>query len=152
MKLANFTPQRNTSVLTSKAGDGLYCIRKDEIELGHVKLMGKAFWNTILYMNLCYFHKLPKAKLFSWIIHWGQSEFFPPLRSGLLTPHQSCIFFHLIYSMLDKAGLLLSSCRVPWQLLLGHLDNVRSVDFTAALLLANLFWDTGFAQLVLSFS
>lgn len=43
MKLAHFTPQRNISVLTSKAEDGPYCIRKDEIELGHVKLMGNAF-------------------------------------------------------------------------------------------------------------
>lgn len=43
MKLAHFTPQRNTSVLTSKAKEGPYCIRKDGIELGNVKLMGKAF-------------------------------------------------------------------------------------------------------------
>lgn len=63
--MVHFVPQRNTSVLTSKAEDGLCWIRKARIELSHVKLMGKAFRNTILYMELCYFHKLPKAKLLS---------------------------------------------------------------------------------------
>lgn len=145
MKLAHFTQEKNTSVLTSKAEDWPCFIRKDEIELGHVKLMGKAFWNTILYMKLCYFHKLPKAKLFSWIIHWGQSEFFSPLRSGLLTSHRN----YILPSQSSPWWIKLDCCCVPWQLLLGHLDNVRPVDFTAAILLANLFGDIRFTQLVL---
>lgn len=110
-----FTSQRNASVLTRKAEDGLYCRRKAGIELSHVKLMGKAFRNTFLYMKLFYFHKLPKTNLLSWIIHWGQSDFFSPLRSDFLTPVEDVnSSVTALSSMLGEVGLMLCSRCVPW--------------------------------------
>lgn len=87
------------------------CIRKAGIELSHVKLMGKAFRNTILYMELCYFHKLPKAKLLSWIIHWGQSELFSSLRMDFWLPsrmHNLQLWHSMVWDCIDALQPLCS--------------------------------------------